>query len=93
MENNYNKIVSGRIIKVSDKGWGFISSKDVEFTRIFFHWTALNQSTLSFKELKIGMLCRFVPIQVQGKGWRAIKIDIVEKSDVPVLQERRSLID
>ena len=36
-----NKKVVGRVIKVSKEGWGFISSKEIEFTRIFFHWTAL----------------------------------------------------
>ena len=40
-----NKII-GRIIKINRTGWGFISSKDIQFTRIFFHWTALNRTPL-----------------------------------------------
>ena len=44
------KRVQGKIIKVSDEGWGFISSKDIKFTRIFFHWTSLKQDTLKFTD-------------------------------------------
>jgi cold shock CspA family protein len=83
-----SKRVLGRIIKVHDKGWGFISSKQIEFTRIFFHWTALRQDTLGFKELKTGMNCSFIPVQIPGKGWRAIQIKVVEqekKDEVPTL--------
>jgi len=68
----------GKIIKVSSEGWGFISSKDIEFTRIFFHWTALEQDTLGFKQLHTGMYCEFTPVEVH-KGWRAIKMRIVER--------------
>jgi cold shock CspA family protein len=88
METESKKVL-GRIIKVHEKGWGFISSKDIEFTRIFFHWTALRQDTLGFKELKTGMLCEFTPVQIPNKGWRAIQIKIVEqekKDEVSALQ-------
>lgn len=74
--------VIGRIIKVSKQGWGFISSKDIEFTRIFFHWTALQQSTLPFLELKTGMRVEFTPLQIPGKGWRAVHVRVVEKEKV-----------
>jgi cold shock CspA family protein len=86
---NNNK-VGGKIIKVSPEGWGFIISRDIEFTRIFFHWTALEQSTLSFKEIRSGMKCEFVPVQIPGRGWRAIKIRILEKEmkdEMPILSE------
>ena len=69
----------GRIIKVSKEGWGFISSRDIEFTRIFFHWTSLVQNTLKFPEIKTGMWAEFTPMQVPGKGWRAIHVRIIEK--------------
>lgn len=72
------KRVSGKIIKVSEDGWGFISSKEIKFTRIFFHWTSLRQDTLKFPELKQGMKVEFTPIEVQDKGWRAIKIKVLE---------------
>lgn len=73
-----DKRVKGKIIKVSDEGWGFISSKDIKFTRIFFHWTSLKQDTLKFQELKNGMKCEFTPVEVEGKGYRAIKITILK---------------
>lgn len=73
-----NEPITGRIIKISNQGWGFISSKDIEFTRIFFHWTALIQNTLGFKELRIGMIVEFIPIQIPDKGWRAIKVKVID---------------
>ena len=83
---------TGRIIKISQKGWGFISSRDIEFTRIFFHWTALKQSTLNFKELRTGMIVTFKPFQTPDKGYRAIEVEVIESepattTDMPVLQE------
>lgn len=69
--------VRGKIIKVSDGGWGFISSKEIKFTRIFFHWTSLKQNTLKFQDLKNGMKVEFTPVEVEGKGYRAIKIEVL----------------
>ncbi len=82
------KRVIGKIIKLSDDGWGFISSKEIPFTRIFFHWTSLNQDTSHFKELKRGDEVEFTPIEVDGKGWRAIKIDVLEPEPKPVEIEK-----
>jgi cold shock CspA family protein len=87
--------IIGRIIKVSKSGWGFISSKEIEFTRIFFHWTALRQDTMTFLELKTGMQVEFTPLKVEGKGWRAVHVRVIEKvvektnetPDVSSLQE------
>jgi cold shock CspA family protein len=73
-----DKRVQGKIIKVSDEGWGFISSKEIKFTRIFFHWTSLKQETLKFQDLKNGMKVEFTPVEVEGKGWRAIKIIVLQ---------------
>ena len=88
MPNDTNERIKGRIIKVSNAGWGFISSREIAFTRIFFHWTALKQDTLPFQELKTGMHAEFTPVEVPGKGYRAIQIKIVEKEDaLPVLSE------
>jgi cold shock CspA family protein len=87
---------TGRIIKVSQKGWGFISSRDIEFTRIFFHWTALKQDTIPFLELKTGMMVEFTPLKIEGKGYRAVHVRVIEKEksneqantiDMPILQE------
>lgn len=75
--------IVGKIIKISGEGWGFISSLDIKFTRIFFHWTSLRQDTLRFQDLKNGMKVEFTPVEVEGKGWRAIKIRVIpqEKND------------
>jgi cold shock CspA family protein len=75
-----NTRVVGKIIKVSKTGWGFISSKEIEFTRIFFHWTSLTQDTITFPELRTGMLVEFSPLQIQGRGWRANHVKVI-KSD------------
>lgn len=77
-ENKEELRVHGKIIKVSDSGWGFISSKDIKFTRIFFHWTSLLQDTLKFTDIHNGMKCEFTPIEVEGKGFRAIRIRIIQ---------------
>lgn len=69
--------VKGKIIKVASGGWGFISSKEIKFTRIFFHWTSLKQDTLKFTELKNGMKVEFTPVEIEGKGWRALKIEVL----------------
>ena len=75
------KRVIGKIIKLElNGGWGFISSQDIKFTRIFFHWSSLTQNTLRFDKLEKGMLVSFVPIEVEGKGIRAIKIEVIEKN-------------
>ncbi len=85
--------VIGRIIKVSKAGWGFISSKEIEFTRIFFHWTALTQDTLTFPELKTGMMVEFSPVKIPLKGWRAVQIRVMQKdktdgqTEVPPLHQ------
>lgn len=76
--DNETKAV-GKIIKVHKTGWGFISSRDIEFTRIFFHWTALKQDTLRFPELRTGMYVEFTALEIPGKGYRAMNIRVVER--------------
>ena len=96
MEDIEKKVV-GRVIKVHKTGWGFISSKEIEFTRIFFHWTALRQDTVKFPELKTGMHVEFTPVEIPGKGFRAVHVRVVpkvnhdepeeESTEVPTLLE------
>lgn len=74
--------IIGKIIKLSPKGYGFIISKDIPFTRIFFHWTALIQETIKFTELTTGMEVEFTPKESKDKGTRAIKIDVLEPEHV-----------
>jgi len=69
----------GKIIKVSKDGYGFISSKDIPFTRIFFHWSALRPDTKKFTDLKTGMKVSFVAFTTEDKGYRAIKIKVEDE--------------
>lgn len=71
----------GTILKLSPKGWGYISSKEIKFTRIFFHWTSLKQTTLSFPDLKVGMDVDFEALHIPGRGWRALHIQVIEKKE------------
>lgn len=72
--------LEGKIVKLDD-GWGFIVSKDVPYTRIFFHWSGLNQDTLHFTKLEKGMWIEFELLEIPGKGLRAIKIKVLEEKD------------
>ena len=77
-----SKRYNGRIIKLDTNpdtgGYGFISSREIPYTRIFFHWSGLAADTLHFTKLKTGMKVTFVGFDVPGKGWRAIKIKVEE---------------
>ena len=75
MDNN--QIYEGKITKLSDRGWGFIMSSDLKFTRVFFFWSALVQNTLNFTDLKVGMRVRFIPIKYLDKGTRAIRVEVI----------------
>jgi cold shock CspA family protein len=86
--NNNNEIeikekrIIGKIIKLNkDGGWGFISSKDIPFTRIFFHWSALVQDTLNFIELKTKMEVEFTPYEYKDQGWRAKNVKVLESKE------------
>jgi len=80
-EVSEEKRIIGKVTKVDPKGWGFISSKDIPFTRVFFHWTSLLQNTLNFTELKKGMMVEFIPTKDEEKGTRAIKIKVLPSTD------------
>lgn len=78
VDENQKKLI-GKIIHLSEQGYGFISSPDIKFTRIFFHWTGLEQGTLNFAELKKGMKVEFIAKEFDEKGWRAIKVKVIEE--------------
>lgn len=84
-----DKRVTGKIIKVSPKGFGFISCKEIPFTRIFFHWTSLKQDTLNFALLHQGHMVEFTPRVVEGKGTRAIKIKVLPDPVVELTPEEQ----
>lgn len=72
--------VKGKIIKVSEEGWGFIIAPDIPFTRIFFHWTSLVHDTKKFPDLKRGMHVEFVAVDKgENRGYHAIKVRVVDE--------------
>lgn len=71
-------LIDGKIIHVSKTGWGFITSREIPFTRIFFHWTGLEGDTYKFTELKKGMKIQFKPIETEEKKIRAVKIRVID---------------
>jgi cold shock CspA family protein len=77
-ESKEGNRITGKIIKVSERGFGFISSRAIPFTRIFFHWTGLNQDTKNFAELNVGDVVEFEPLKLEDKGYRAIHIKVIE---------------
>ena len=70
--------VRGKITRVDERGFGFITSKEIPFTRIFFHWSGLLQSTRNFKDLTTGLFVEFNPLLTKDKGYRALKIEVID---------------
>ena len=84
----------GKIILVNKRGYGFISTKEVPFTRIYFHWTNLLPQTANFAELKRGDEVEFNLVHKEDGTYKAIKIDVFEPdSDKAKLQEVKEQID
>lgn len=75
------KRIRGKVTRVDPKGFGFIISREIPFTRIFFHWSGLVQSTRNFKDLEKGMMVEFNPLLVPDKGYRALRIEVVEANE------------
>lgn len=77
-------LVTGKILRLSDEGWGFIISKEIPFEKIFFHWTALEQNTIRFPKLEEGMEVEFFAVEQENdKGMRAVKIRVVKYDESP----------
>jgi cold shock CspA family protein len=81
-----DKRIQGKIIRVDPRGFGFITTNEMPFERIFWHWTSLTQDTLKFPAIKRGMKVEFVP-RHQGKdelgkdrGFKAIRIEIIDQN-------------
>ena len=47
-EPEQDEVLKGKIYYLSDKGFGFISSMEIPYTRIFFHWKGLIEDTKKF---------------------------------------------
>lgn len=61
-----------------DKGYGFLSTPDLPFTRIFFHWSALINNTLHFKKVEKGMKAEFEVQEHEPDKYRAVRMRIIE---------------
>lgn len=69
--------ITGTILHVNKRGFGFIQTPSIPFERVYFYWTALNQDNdKKFLDLKKGMRVEFTPKSYE-KGWRAIKIKVL----------------
>lgn len=76
--NNKPSRVIGRITHINeDRGYGFITSQEIKFTKIFFHWSALERDTLNFTKLRKGMKVEFEPKEYADTGFRAIRIRVL----------------
>ena len=81
------KRIIGKIIRTDPRGYGFITSNEIPFERIFWHWTSLTFDTLKFPDIRRGMKVEFVP-RHQGqdfetkkdKGYKAIRITIIDET-------------
>lgn len=74
-----NERIEGKIIAINQRGFGFISTMKVPFTRIYFHWTNLIPTTINFKELKRNDPVDFVLEMKENGTYKAIKIDVLER--------------
>lgn len=80
------KRITGKIIRVDPKGYGFVISNELPFERIFFHWSSLRNNTLRFPDLRRGMTLEFVARhqgyddEGKNKGYKAIRIEVVDKT-------------
>lgn len=79
-EAKKREVLMGRIYHLG-QGWGFVSSPELEYTRIFFHWTGLVHNTLNFKDLKKGMKVEFEKKIMPDGNVRAIRVKVLEDKD------------
>lgn len=84
------KRYKGKIIAIIEGeggGYGFISSRDIPYRRIFFHWSALLPDTKTFDLLEEGDEVEFTGINLPDsvesdgtkkiRGWRALRIKVL----------------
>lgn len=70
--------IKGEIIGLSKKGFGFIGTKEIPFTRIFFHWSALEPTTKHFSEIQMQDNVEFEIMEHETKGLRAVAIKVLD---------------
>jgi cold shock CspA family protein len=81
-----DKRIEGKVIMINKRGYGFISSKEVPYTRIYFHWTNLIPQTINFAEIKRGDPVDFLLEKKDDGTFKAIKVDVLER-EKPVAAE------
>lgn len=67
----------GKIFAINQKGYGFISSEEQPFTRIFFHWTHLATGT-RFIDLKKNQYVEFDLVDDDRGGYSAIRVSLID---------------
>jgi len=77
-----NQVIKGKIFHIG-KGYAFVESDAIPYTRIFFHWQNLDHGTLHFTQLKRGMEVEFVAIEEKNNKtglmeWRGQKVKVVD---------------
>lgn len=72
--------MKGKIRKLHPKGWGFITSPELKFRRIFFHWQFLVNDTVKFENLKLNMHVEFELADLGNDNYRAMKVRVIEHS-------------
>jgi cold shock CspA family protein len=74
-----DKRLEGKVILVNKRGYGFISCKDVPYTRIYFHWTNLIPQ-INFADLRRGDTVDFILEKKDDGTYKAIKVDAFDDS-------------
>jgi hypothetical protein len=76
------KRIEGKVILINKRGYGFISSIEIPYTRIYFHWTNLVPQTINFAEIRRGDPVDFVLEKKDDGTYKAIKVDVLERETV-----------
>jgi cold shock CspA family protein len=78
-QKEYKKAITGKIIYLHPKGWGYINSHEIEFSKVYFHWTGLHNN-LNFKTLQKNDVVKFNALK-REKGWKAINIEAYNEQE------------
>lgn len=74
--------ITGTIIYLNEKGWGFINSHSIPFEKVYFHWSGLNSKKApNFQKLEKGMTVKFnahtKPDEDGKMRWKAINVEVI----------------
>lgn len=78
---DYKPDIEGKIIYLHPTGgWGYINSHEIQFSKIYFHWTGLSTRGKQFTELKKNDVVRFTALK-RDQGWKAINIEVKNEQE------------